>query len=812
MTKTLVTVVSVSALALAPAVVATIGTSAQASVTAATSGDRAAKRDGLRDVGPRRVRIGSAVAVDALRDDSSYRETLAREFNSVTAENAMKWQSLEPQQGVFNFGPADEIVDFAEDHDQAVYGHTLLWHNQLPTWLTDGVASGDITDDELRAIVKDHIQTVVSHYKGRVEAWDVVNEPMADDGSLRQSIFYQHLGPNYIADAFRWAHQADPDAKLYLNDYNVEWSDPADGDFGHYQRHSGYYQLVKNLVDAGVPIDGVGVQGHFSINGYMSRVTEPYDLPHLVENLRQFSDLGLKTTITEADLGMPMPPDSVKLHAQAYGYTALMQMCLQTPGCERYTVWGFTDNYSWIPGHRAGWGAATLFDTTYQPKPAYQALHATLTLARYGRLGPPPTGGLRDVMPRDMRIGSAVAVDALRDDSSYRETLAREFNSVTAENAMKWQSLEPQQGVFNFGPADEIVDFAEDHDQAVYGHTLLWHNQLPTWLTDGVASGDITDDELRAIVKDHIQTVVSHYKGRVEAWDVVNEPMADDGSLRQSIFYQHLGPNYIADAFRWAHQADPDAKLYLNDYNVEWSDPADGDFGHYQRHSGYYQLVKNLVDAGVPIDGVGVQGHFSINGYMSRVTEPYDLPHLVENLRQFSDLGLKTTITEADLGMPMPPDSVKLHAQAYGYTALMQMCLQTPGCERYTVWGFTDNYSWIPGHRAGWGAATLFDTTYQPKPAYQALHATLTLAGPCVHDDLRETVVVGKVDSRVRNRMNAEGCTINDLIRDDRDWESHDAFLQHVQDVTSALVASKLISLGERELIMDAAGRSDVGL
>ena len=172
--------------------------------------------------------------------------------------------------------------------------------------------------------------------------------------------------------------------------------------------------------------------------------------------------------------------------------------------------------------------------------------------------------GLRDLAPRPL-IGTAVNTDLLGSDATYTRILDREFNSVTPENAMKWESVEAQRGVLDFSAADRLVAHARAHRQIVRGHTLVWHSQLPAWLT----SGTFTNDELEAILHKHITDEVSHFRGRIYAWDVVNEAFNEDGTLRDTIWLRQLGPGYIAKAFRWAHQADPHAKLYYNDYNLE---------------------------------------------------------------------------------------------------------------------------------------------------------------------------------------------------------------------------------------------------
>jgi endo-1,4-beta-xylanase len=325
---------------------------------------------------------------------------------------------------------------------------------------------------------------------------------------------------------------------------------------------------------------------------------------------------------------------------------------------------------------------------------------------------------LRDAS-RYLHIGSAVGLPQLFDDQAYADTLAREFDSVTPENVMKWESVEPQRGVNTFGPADSIVAFAQAHDQLVRGHTLVWHNQLPSWLTGGVADGTITPSDLRNILRQHIFTEAGHFKGQVYAWDVVNEAVNDDaaGSLRNTIWLQNLGEGYIADALRWAHEADPHAKLYLNDYNIEWIGP---------KSDAYYNLAKLLLADGVPLDGIGIQGHLDIQ---------YGFPDsLAANIKRFTDLGLEVSITELDVRVfttGVPPDQfqAELAKQADYYRQVVEACLTQRQCVGVTVWGFTDKYSWVPGFFTGEGAACLFDEAFQPKPAYDAVLAVLQQRG-----------------------------------------------------------------------------------
>ncbi|PZF91828.1 1,4-beta-xylanase [Micromonospora deserti] len=310
----------------------------------------------------------------------------------------------------------------------------------------------------------------------------------------------------------------------------------------------------------------------------------------------------------------------------------------------------------------------------------------------------PKRQSLRDQMPPGVRIGSAVDGRSLSLDPAYRDLLGSEFNAITAENAMKWRSLEPVPGVYAWTGADQLVEFAERHGQAVYGHTLVWHSDVPKWV-----SPDWPAERVRAVLQEHVTAVVSRYRGRVWAWDVVNEVLDEDGSLRDTVWLRKLGPGYIADAFRWAHAADPGARLFINEYGIE---------GRTRKADALVKLVRELRRAGVPVDGVGFQSHLRWD------QQPRDL---LGNLRRFADLGLSVAVTELDVRIALPATPQKLERQAAVYRQVLQACLAVPACVSFTVWGFTDARSWIPGYHRGYGAACLFDTSPAPKPAHAAL-------------------------------------------------------------------------------------------
>ena len=323
---------------------------------------------------------------------------------------------------------------------------------------------------------------------------------------------------------------------------------------------------------------------------------------------------------------------------------------------------------------------------------------------------------LGEAAPEGLVIGSAVAggghhydedyPDPFTGDAPYRELLATEFTSLSAENQMKWDHLRPDRDTYAFDDADAIVEFAEQNGQVVRGHTLLWHSQNPDWLENG----DFTTDELRDILRDHIETVVGRYEGRIQQWDVANEIFDDNGNLRtqDNIWIRELGPQIIADAFRWAHEADPSAELYLNDYSVESVNA---------KSDAYYRMSQDLLADGVPLHGFSAQAHLSLQ---------YGFPSdLEDNLRRFEELGLGTALTEVDVRMPLAegaePTEEQLRQQADYYLRTLEACLNLSSCGSYTVWGLPDKYSWVPVTFEGEGAATIYWDDLTTKPAYDAL-------------------------------------------------------------------------------------------
>jgi len=324
--------------------------------------------DTLRGLAPAAgIRIGAAVDVDALEDDPAYARLLAREFDLVTPENAMKFAVVQPARDRFDFTQADALVDFAAAHHMQVNGHVLVWDRQLPDWLTQGRFSRD----ELMAILHDHIVALVTRYRGRVASWDVAAEAVGEDGGLRDTFWSRGIGPDYLALAFRWAHEADPQAHLRYNDYGGE---------GAGAKSDGIYRLVADLRQQHVPIDAVGLQMHVALD----------DAPRADDvriNMKRLAALGLQTDITEMDVMLPLPATRSGLRAQARLYQSMLQACLAVPQCRSFSTWGVSDAHSWIPEYFPGHGAALLFGTDGRPKPACDSLRRVLRRAGGVRIG-----------------------------------------------------------------------------------------------------------------------------------------------------------------------------------------------------------------------------------------------------------------------------------------------------------------------------------------------------------------------------------------------------------------------------------------
>jgi endo-1,4-beta-xylanase len=305
---------------------------------------------------------------------------------------------------------------------------------------------------------------------------------------------------------------------------------------------------------------------------------------------------------------------------------------------------------------------------------------------------------------RGFYIGTAMSMGYL-DDRRYRDLLIRQFNLVTPETEMNFVRVHPAPDRYDFTNGDHLVSFARENGMLVRGGSLVWDQELPDWLL----KGNFTGEQIKQILHDYIQTVVSHFRGQVVSWYVVNEAIADDGQLRDTFWLRALGPQYIALAFQWAHEADPQADLFYNDFNGE---------GLNRKSDAIYALALGLRRDGVPIDGIGWQMHVFLDKNPSTI-------EMMANFARLSGLGLRVDITEMDVrvGFNSQDRPARLLAQADIYRHTLRACLDAPNCKALEVWGVTDQYSWFNTNKGPtqYDAPLLFDERGDPKPAYYAL-------------------------------------------------------------------------------------------
>ncbi|KAJ5715558.1 Glycoside hydrolase superfamily [Penicillium malachiteum] len=292
-------------------------------------------------------------------------------------------------------------------------------------------------------------------------------------------------------------------------------------------------------------------------------------------------------------------------------------------------------------------------------------------------------------------------------DTAYETQLnnTQDFGQITPGNSQKWDATEPSQNTFTFTNGDVIADLAEANGQKLRCHNLVWYEQLPSW----VSSGTWTNATLLAAMKNHITNVVTHYKGQCYAWDVVNEGLADDGTYRDNIFYQYIGEAYIPIAFATAAAADPDVKLYYNDYNIESAG---------SKATAAQNIVKLVKSYGAKIDGVGLQSHFIVGSTPSQSAQ-------ASQMAAFTALGVEVAITELDIRMTLPSTDALLAQQKTDYASTVAACAQTSGCVGITIWDWTDKYSWVPNTFSGQGAACPWDANLVKKPAYTGILTAL---------------------------------------------------------------------------------------
>ncbi|REG99626.1 endo-1,4-beta-xylanase [Flavobacterium aquicola] len=334
------------------------------------------------------------------------------------------------------------------------------------------------------------------------------------------------------------------------------------------------------------------------------------------------------------------------------------------------------------------------------------------------------SSSLKNSFKGDFYIGTALNINQIEEKDAKADALIRkEFNAITAENCMKSMFVHPSKDKYDFAMTDKFVAYGEKNKMFIHGHTLIWHSQLAPWMAE------IKDNtEMKIFMKDHITTIVSKYKGRINSWDVVNEALNEDGTLRKSVFYNTLGDSYLADSFRLAALADPKVDLYYNDYNI--CEP--------KKREGVIELVKNIQAHGGKIDGVGIQGHWRL--------ESPSIEEIEKSILAYSELGLKVAFTELDITVlpnpwdlkgadvnqnfegstkmnPYPeklPDSIQAKL-ADRYASIFKLFLKYKDkISRITFWGVHDGQSWLNDWpiKERTNYPLLFDSKLRPKKAY----------------------------------------------------------------------------------------------
>ncbi|KAK2027440.1 family 10 glycosyl hydrolase [Colletotrichum zoysiae] len=309
--------------------------------------------------------------------------------------------------------------------------------------------------------------------------------------------------------------------------------------------------------------------------------------------------------------------------------------------------------------------------------------------------------------------------DALLDDTN-------EFGQTTPANGQKWLFTEPEPGVFNFTEGDVVTSIAKENGQLLRCHALVWHSQLAPW----VETTEWTPETLTDAIVRHIRQVAGHYKGKCYAWDVVNEALNEDGTYRESVFYNVLGEEYLKLAFRTAAEVDPAAKLYYNDYNLESIGP---------KSEGARRIVKLLQDDGLRVDGVGMQAHLVAHRAPT-------LDQQIAVIRSYAELGVEVALTELDVRIELPVNETNLEWQKEAYKNAVGACVQVSACIGVTIWDFYDAFSWVPYVFEGEGAALLWFDDFNKHPAYYGVLEALKnkTAAPCRR---RRTLDSGKSKS-----------------------------------------------------------------
>ena len=648
-------------------------------------------------------------------------DTYAREFNLAIVGWDMNWSNLEPTRGNLTFSnpsqyaDADARVQFALENNMKVRGEDLVYAPFYPDWLVTGAFSRS----ELTDIVQNHIYDVVTHFSGKISQWVVLNEYLPLSWHSRPDILHEVIGDELVEIVFQAARSADPSAVLLYNDGGNERPNGA--------KVPTTKDIVAKLKPKGL-IDAVGLQMH--LDG-----ANPPSKTEVIEAMRGY---GLPAYVTGSDINLRNVPGSndERFAIQAQIWREVLDAALASGVCNSFSFYGIGDKYSWLefggPGPLVPDYSAianpTPFDDDLNPKPAYYALLDVLRNTPIAS-SPPPVPelppGLRQVAdPKGIEIGSAI-------QHTYAphmlESYAHEFNLASLDWDLMWRNIEPMRGhvVFTdpnrYQDADGLVQFALDNHMTVRGQSLLWSQGYPDWLRDGT----LARSELIDIMRRHITEVMTHFKGKVRQWVVLNEfnPLRWHLPIHDKLL-EVVGDDYVQIAFESAREADPAAILLYNEpYNgSKFSDEL-------------LRVTQDILGRLKPkdlIDGVGVQMH--LDG-----AHPPTKSEVIQRMRSF---GLPVYVTEFDVNLKDVSGTTeeRFARQAEIYRDMFAGALESGVCRSVTVFGIGDKYSWLQfrsdnplpdaqTYLETWNSPnanpTPFDDDLAPKPAYYALQQVL---------------------------------------------------------------------------------------
>ena len=617
--------------------------------------------------------FGNTISIDDnLWNDAKYKEKLNIFSQQITGENSAKWKFVETTRGIYDWSKIDRELAWAEANNKLYKAHALLWKQALPDYLNSLP-----TITERRAEAEKYIRAFVTRYKGRIWAYELVNEPIAEP---LESLF----GNDYLNYFYGLARNLDPNAKFFINEYNVEFPG---------QKSDTYYNLALSLKNSGL-IDGIGFQGHFLEKVSSQTVAGVID---------RFSAIGLPIYITEFDL--VFADDNEQLNK----YRELLEMFESKPQVKGITLWGFWANAIWRGP------SAAILRSDFSERPAAAWIRQDF-MPLFSNVSAPSISvdsSLGSIAAqRGFIMGAGASDPEQLNDPKYAE-IAAGYNAIEPGNTMKMPAFMPSPGVYSFSEADKIVAFAQAHGQHVTATAPIWFDSVPSWLTNGGYSGT----QLQQILHDYIFTIMQHYHdkfpGVVNRWSIVSE------ATHGKSVWNNIPGDYVTLAYQYARQADPTVKLCYDDYGGEGLGAAS---------DAIYNLVSGLKAKGL-IDCVGLEGQWEGND----ISAIPSASAIISNINRLGALGLEVYFSQVEVGIRSADrinadNPADLNRQASAYSTLLEACLSTSACKAFYTWGITDKYAfcWNPG----WCAPLIYDANYNPKPAFGALKSMLINAPP----------------------------------------------------------------------------------